>query len=77
MNAHAQTIAPVHANSISAPSVPLGAVKRVAKAVWHQLELIGHSRAQKVMLRLAEQYDDTRPEIAAQLRDAARYNPYR
>lgn len=74
MNSHTHTIASMQVNPIPAPSVQLGTVKRIAKAVWHQLELIGHSRAKKVMLTLADQYEDTRPELAAQLRDAARHN---
>ena len=54
----------------------LSRVKRVGVAaldgVWQFLVAVGQVRARSEMLRLAAQYESTRPELAARLRAAAR-----
>ncbi|MDH5538094.1 MAG: hypothetical protein OEY03_01705 [Rhizobacter sp.] len=80
MSSQAHTLPQVHAPRIAVPVGQLdrfaSAAKRFGKTVWHQLELIGYSRARRVLLSTAERYEVSQPDLAAQLREAARYNPW-
>jgi len=80
MSSQAHTLPQVSAPRIAVPAGQFdrfaGAAKRFGKSVWHQLELIGHARARRVLLSLADQYQVSQPDLAAQLREAARYNPW-
>lgn len=49
------------------------AVKRPLRAVWTALESVGRARARRQLLQLAHDVQASRPELAAQLRQAARH----
>jgi hypothetical protein len=44
--------------------------------VWNVLQAMGQSRARAELLRMADMHAGTRPELAKQLRTAARGNWY-
>jgi hypothetical protein len=48
-------------------------VAGVGTAVWHALEASGEVRAQRHLLDFAEHCEDLQPELAKELRAAARY----
>ena len=53
----------------------LGAwLARVGAAVWQSLESTGRARAQRHLLDFADQCQDLQPELAKELRAAARHN---
>ena len=49
-----------------------GRLARWGNAVWLALESVGRSRARRELLLLADRWQSTRPELAAQLRAASR-----
>jgi hypothetical protein len=49
-------------------------LRQAGNAVWRGLEHLGHLRARRELLLLARQYEFSRPELAAQLRDAVQHN---
>ena len=65
-----QARAPLAAGTPATPAFrPLAATGRW---FWAALSAIGESRGRRELLRLADQYQATRPELARQLRSAAR-----
>jgi hypothetical protein len=59
------------ARSPAKPAVP-SLLSRALRAAWVALESVGRARARREMLRLAHEVQASRPELAAQLRRAAR-----
>jgi hypothetical protein len=55
---------------------PLAAIGQVGQAIWNGLSYLGQSRARGELLRMANTYAQTQPELAAQLRAAAQRNWY-
>lgn len=55
----------------AAPAAAGSALPRFASALWSTLMQLGHRRARREILQLAERYQHTRPELADQLRQAA------
>ena len=47
---------------------------RVGASVWRSLEAAGRTRAQRHLLDFAEQCQDQQPELAKELRAAARHS---
>jgi len=47
---------------------------RVSAAVWQSLEATGRARAQRHLLDFADHCQDLQPELAKELRAAARHN---
>ena len=47
---------------------------RIGRSTWNWLGMFGQERARGELLRMANGCADTRPELAAQLRAAARRN---
>ncbi len=61
--------------ALSAPATDGGffqTLNRSLRAVWTALESVGRARARRQMLQLAHDVQASRPELAAQLRQAAR-----
>jgi len=69
--AHAGSVA-VRADGTLKPHLAV----RIGKSVWHSLERMGHRRASHALMQLANQYASTQPELAANLREAARFDPF-
>ncbi len=71
-------------NTLKAPGAPMratppapatarpGSLARFGAAVWRALERVGQSRAQRELLALADRWQPTQPELAAQLRAIGR-----
>jgi hypothetical protein len=55
---------------------PVAAVNRIGQTVWNWLGYLGQARARGELLRMADSYAATQPELAAQLRAAAGKNWY-
>ena len=67
------TVTMIHeATGAVAPAVA-ARVKAGARAVWRGLESVGRQRATAHLERLAAGYDNSQPELARRLRDAAHY----
>jgi len=49
----------------------IAATTHVARSTWSWLEMFSQRRARSELLRMADSYAATRPELAAQLRAAA------
>ena len=47
----------------------------LGRALWDTLESVGHRRAQRVLRELASNYALSNPALAAQLREASRFDP--
>ena len=43
-------------------------LRRIGRAIWRGLELIGEGRAQREMRDIAERYDTIDPEVARRMR---------
>jgi hypothetical protein len=52
----------------------LASAARIGNAVWHALQAAGQARARQELLRAAERYETTQPELAKQLRAASRFD---
>jgi len=50
---------------------PSNRFRQFGAAVWRMLEAMGRSRARRELLILADHWELTRPDLAAQLREAA------
>ena len=48
----------------------------VARSIWNFLGELGENRARGELTRMADHYQNSRPEFAAQLREAARRSWY-
>jgi hypothetical protein len=51
---------------------PPSRVARFGAAVWRTLEAIGQARARRELLRLADRWETSQPDLAAQLRATCR-----
>jgi hypothetical protein len=52
-------------------------LRSAGRSVWQALEAFGRQRAHQHIRQLASQYELTRPELAAQLRQAVQPEPGR
>ena len=50
---------------------------RTGAAVWRAFETTGRARAERHLLEFADQCESLQPELAKELRLAARHNPLR
>lgn len=57
------------------PATPPPWLVRVGGALWRTLEETGRARAQHHLLDFADQCQALQPELAKELRTAARHNP--
>lgn len=57
----------------TAQAAPPQRAAKFGATVWRFLENIGRSRARRELLLLADQWELTRPDLAAQLRETARW----
>ncbi|HEV8315624.1 MAG TPA: hypothetical protein VGQ23_21390 [Burkholderiaceae bacterium] len=67
------TLTMIHeATGAAAPAVA-ARVKAGARAVWRALESVGRQRARAHLERVAAGHDNSQPELARRLREAARH----
>lgn len=59
-------------NALAAGGRVVETGSRVGRTLWNFFRVIGESRARNALRELAQQTAATRPELAAQLRQAAR-----
>lgn len=74
MNSSINTLKFSHAtpaHRMSTHALP-GRLARWGNAVWQTLESMGRARARRELLLLADRWQSTQPELAAQLRAACR-----
>jgi len=69
MSTQAIQVRPAHRRATPAGLATFG------RAIWRSLERAGHRRAASELRRLAAHFELTDPALAAQLREASRFNP--
>ena len=68
------TLTMIHEATGAAAPALAGRVKGFGRALWRGLESVGRQRAAVHLEHLAATYDDSQPELARRLRDAAQYS---
>ena len=66
---------PVSHRLPAAASGQFGRWGRAGRAVWQALEAMGQARARRELLILADRWETTQPELAAQLRATGLNSP--
>ena len=68
------TLTMIHEATGAAAPALAGRVKAFGRAMWRGLESVGRQRAAVHLEHLAATYDDSQPELARRLREAAHYS---